>query len=129
MCTSNTNDEDRGKVLSTDEEKKEQKWRSKEEDEDRKLAQELQRREEEVAREANEKQMTKSTDGKAVLAVQDIIAAVNNAKERFISNDPALRDSIEPVTIDDMVFMAKNMLEKQKEFIKEQIPGHIGKIL
>jgi hypothetical protein len=134
MCTSNTNDEDRGKVLSTDKEK-EQTWRSKEEAEDRrakadrKLAQEIQRREEEAAREANEKQMTKSTDGKAVLAVQDIIAAVNNAKERFISNDPALRDSIEPVTIDDMVFMAKNMLEKQKEFINEQIPGHIGKIL
>ena len=74
MCTSNTNDVDRGKVLSTDEEK-DQKWRSKEETEDRKLAQELQQREEEVAREASEKQMTKSTDGKAVLAVQDIIAA------------------------------------------------------
>jgi len=128
MCTSNTNDVDRGKVLSTDEEK-EQKWRSKEETEDRKLAQELQRREEEVAREASEKQMTKSTDGKAVLAVQDIIAAVKNAKERFISNDPVLKGSIEAVTIDDMVFMAKSMLQKQKEFIDKQIPGHIGKFL
>lgn len=128
MCTSNTKDEDKGNVSSTDEEK-EQKWKSKEEAEDRKLAQELKRTEEEVAREASEKQMTKSMDGKAILAVQDIIAAVKNAKEQFISNDTALRDSIEPVTIDDMVFMAKSMLQKQKEYIDKQIPGHIGKFL
>jgi hypothetical protein len=100
---------------------------------DRKLAQELQRMEDEASRKASPTKernlMAKSTDGKAVLAVQEIIALVRTTKERFIDTNPALKGSIEAVTIDDMVFMAKNMLEKQKEFIDNQIPGDIGKCL
>ena len=97
---------------------------------DRKLAQELQRMEDEASRKASPTKernlMAKSTDGKAVLAVQEIIALVRTTKEQFIDTNPAL-GSIEAVTIDDMVFMAKNMLEKQKEFIDAQLPGDIGK--
>jgi hypothetical protein len=100
---------------------------------DRKLAQELQRMEDEASRKASPTKernlMAKSTDGKAVLAVQEIIALVRTTKEQFIDTNPALKGSIEAVTIDDMVFMAKNMLEKQKEFIDNQIPGDIGKCL
>ena len=73
--------------------------------------------------------MTKSSEGKAVLAVQEIIALVNTTKEKFINSDPALKSySVEPVMIDDMVFMAKNMLDKQKEFIRNNLPGKIGTI-
>lgn len=100
---------------------------------DRKLAQELQRMDDEASRKASPTKernlMAKSTDGKAVLAVQEIIALVRTTKEQFIDTNPALRGSIEAVTIDDMVFMAKNMLEKQKEFIDAQLPGDIGKCL
>ena len=100
---------------------------------DRKLAQELQRMEDEASRKASPTKernlMAKSTDGKAVLAVQEIIALVRTTKEQFIDTNPALKGGIEAVTIDDMVFMAKNMLEKQKEFIDNQIPGDIGKCL
>jgi len=100
---------------------------------DRKLAQELQRMEDEASRKASPTKernlMAKSTDGRAVLAVQEIIALVRTTKEQFIDTNPALKGSIEAVTIDDMVFMAKNMLEKQKEFIDAQLPGDIGKCL
>ena len=98
---------------------------------DRELAQKLQRMEDEATRKASltkeRSLMAKSSDGKAVLAVQEIIALVKTSKQQFIDSNPALlRYSVETVTIDDMVFMAKNMLEKQKEFIDEQRPGHIG---
>lgn len=99
---------------------------------DRKLAQELQRMEDKASRKASPTKernlMAKSTDGKAVLAVQEIIALARTTKEQFIDTNPALRGSIEAVTIDDMVFMAKNMLEKQKEFIDAQLPGDIGQL-
>ena len=98
---------------------------------DRELAQKLQRMEDEATRKASPTKerslMAKSSDGKAVLAVQEIITLVKTSKQQFIDNNPALlRYSVETVTIDDMVLMAKNMLEKQKEFIDEQRPGHIG---
>lgn len=34
--------------------------------------------------------------------------------------------SIEAVTIDDMVYFAKNMLDKQQEFIQNNVSGYIG---
>lgn len=33
---------------------------------------------------------------------------------------------IEAVTIDDMVYFAKNMLDKQQEFIQNNVSGYIG---
>ena len=83
--------------------------------------------EEEAARKESVEQMTKSLDGKAVFAVQKIIALVKTAKEKFINSDPALqRYNVKAVTVDDMVFMAKNLLDKQTEFISKQISGQIG---
>lgn len=108
------------------------KRRNKEEEAaDREMAEKLQRMEENAARKASaseeRRQMAKSSDGKAVLAVQEIIALVKAAKERFIDSNRALqRHNVEAVTIDDMVFMAKNMLDKQEEFIHNQISGYIG---
>jgi hypothetical protein len=71
--------------------------------------------------------MTESSDGKAVLAVQDIIALVQTAKKKFIDNNPALQhNNVEAVAIDDMFFMAKNVLNKQQDCIRDQLPSNIG---
>ena len=63
--------------------------------------------------------MTNSSDGKAVLAVQEIIALVKSAAvpEKY---------SVEAVMIDDMVYFAKNMLDLQQEFIQKGVSGYIG---
>mmetsp|Transcript_14838 Transcript_14838/g.26967 ORF Transcript_14838/g.26967 Transcript_14838/m.26967 type:complete len:660 (+) Transcript_14838:184-2163(+) len=100
--------------------------------EDRELAERLQKEEKMAARKASscgrraEKEMTKSSDGKAVLAVQEIIALVTTAKQKFITSNPSLqRYCVEAVTIDDMVYFAKNMLDLQEEFMQKQINGYI----
>lgn len=104
---------------------------SKTEAADRELAEKLQRQENLAANKASarreNKAMSNSSIGKATLAVKEIVALVNNAKEKFLNNNPALtRFSVETVTVDDMVFFAKNMLELQQEFLQKSIPGHIG---
>ena len=98
---------------------------------DRELAERLQAQEDRAAKKASprkeKEEMSASSEGKAVLAVQEIVALVGTVKENIARNHPALgRHSVEAVTIDDMVFFAKNMLDKQGEFIREQISGHIG---
>ena len=133
--------------------------RRKAEEADRKLAQQLQAQEDKAGTKANsrkeKKAMAKSTDGKAVLAVQQIIALVKMAKEKYIDNNVGLnqhihanmnpaymrgaatsaaaaaggsstQETIEAVTIDDMVFFCKNMLEKQTEMIENSVSGFIG---
>eukprot|EP00578_Thalassiosira_sp_NH16_P011193 CAMPEP_0181108426 /NCGR_PEP_ID=MMETSP1071-20121207/17624_1 /TAXON_ID=35127 /ORGANISM="Thalassiosira sp., Strain NH16" /LENGTH=744 /DNA_ID=CAMNT_0023192029 /DNA_START=36 /DNA_END=2270 /DNA_ORIENTATION=- len=96
---------------------------------DRELAERLQAQEDRAAKASPRKEkeeMSASSEGKAVLAVQEIVALVGTVKENIARNHPALgRHSVEAVTIDDMVFFAKNMLDKQGEFIREQISGHI----
>ena len=103
---------------------------SKTEAADRELAEKLQRQENLAANKASarreKKAMANSSYGKATLAVQEIVALVNNAKEKFLNNNPALKKfSVETVTIDDMVFFAKNMLELQQDYVQKQICGHI----
>ncbi|KAL7554867.1 hypothetical protein ACHAWF_018412 [Thalassiosira exigua] len=98
---------------------------------DRKLAEQLQREENLAGKRANarreKKDMTNSSEGKAVLAVQEIIALTKMAKEKYIDRHPALQQhSIEAVTFDDMVFFAKDMLDLQQQFLQKQIPGDIG---
>ena len=103
---------------------------SKTEAADRELAEKLQRQENLAANKASarreNKAMSNSSIGKATLAVKEIVALVNNAKEKFLNNNPALkRYSVETVTVDDMVFFAKNMLELQQDYVQKQICGHI----
>lgn len=129
--------------------------RRRAEEADRKLAQQLQAQEDKAGTKANsrkeKKAMAKSTDGKSVLAVQQIIALVKTAKEKYVDNNVGLhnnmnpaymrgaatsaasgaggssaQETIEAVTIDDMVFFCKNMLEKQTEMIENSVSGFIG---
>ncbi|KAL7524685.1 hypothetical protein ACHAXR_001548, partial [Thalassiosira sp. AJA248-18] len=102
------------------------------EDADRELAEKLQRQEnfafasKKASARKEKKAMAKSSDGKAVLAVQEIIALVKTAKEKYIDRHPALKQhSLEAVTIDDMVFFAKNLLVLQEEFMGKNISGYI----
>ena len=136
--------------------------RRRAEEADRKLAQQLQAQEDKAGTKANsrkeKKAMAKSTDGKSVLAVQQIIALVKTAKEKYIDNNVGLhqhinannitpaymrgatasaataavggssstQETVEAVTIDDMVFFCKNMLDKQTEMIENGVSGFIG---
>lgn len=135
--------------------------RRRAEEADRKLAQQLQAQEDKAGTKANsrkeKKAMAKSTDGKSVLAVQQIIALVKTAKDKYIDNNVGLhqhihannmnpaymrgaaatsataavggnsaQETIEAVTIDDMVFFCKNMLDKQTEMIENDVSGFIG---
>ena len=62
------------------------------ETDDRKLAEKLQMEENlapNEAREREKKAMTTSSYGKATLAVQEIVALVQNAKKKFLDNNPA----------------------------------------
>eukprot|EP00985_Skeletonema_marinoi_P004726 scaffold2051_cov139-Skeletonema_marinoi.AAC.10 len=56
--------------------------------------------------------MTESIEGKAVLAVQEIIAL-------------AKANSADTITQDDMVFFTENMLRLQQEYVLKGINGHI----
>jgi hypothetical protein len=107
---------------------------------DQALAEQLQRIEADAAtkkamkrksrRELEERgKMLNSSDGKAVLAVQEIVALVQSAKDTYINGNSALQQlCVETVAMDDMVFMAKNMLDKQKDFTQGGVSGHIGKL-
>ena len=51
------------------------------------------------------------------------------ARGSATSNASTPSSCIEAVTIDDMVFFAKNMLDKQQEFIQNNVSGYIGKYI
>lgn len=111
--------------------------RRREEAADRELAERLQAQEDLASRKASPRKesaaMKKSSEGRAVLAVQEIIALVKKAKETYIDGNQELlhhfgaaMPSVEAVTIDDMVFFATNMLNLQDDFLRKQVPGFIG---
>ena len=67
-------------------------------------------------------EMGQSSYGKAVLAVQQILQLVNTTvKEKY----PQFKNAIFPVAVDDMVFLAKRMLELQHEFLRNSKGGYI----
>ena len=121
-----TSDEDRDERPSRARRRK----RPADEDADHALAEELQRSEWRAARRAaargrrEEKEMAKHAQGKAVLAVREIIALVAKAKRRFVA-PYTMSYEVEAVTTDDMVFFAKNMLDLQEEFLRQQVNGYI----
>jgi hypothetical protein len=116
------------------------KRKKKEAVEDQALAEQLQRIEADAAAKKAVKrkkrmeleergEMLNSSDGKAVLAVQEIVALVQSVKDKYINGNPALQQlCVETVAMDDMVFMAKNMLDKQEDFTQRRVSGHIGKL-
>jgi hypothetical protein len=112
------------------------KRKKKEAVEDRALAEQLQHAEEDAEKKAKKRRLLKeememlnSSDGKALLAVQEIIALVQSAKGKYINNNQALQQfCVETVAMDDMVVMAKNMLDKQEDFMQRRVSGHIGKL-
>ena len=64
--------------------------------------------------------MTKSSDGKAVWAVQEIIALLNTVEQKYILSNPSLqRYCLDAMKIVDMVYFAKNMLDLQEEFMQK----------
>lgn len=78
------------------------------------------------ARRREEAAMAASSEGKAVLAVQEIMALVRAARERFIDGNPRLgRYRLEAVTVDDMVYFATRMLDLQGEFVSGGANGYI----
>lgn len=100
---------------------------------DRALAKKLQKQEEANAHnvaKANpireQRLMAQSTDGKSVLAVQEIMSLVTEtrAKKKY-KHDPNLVDYIAPVTREDMFYFCKEMLMLQEEFLKKSINGYI----
>ncbi|KAL3944015.1 MAG: hypothetical protein SGBAC_001925 [Bacillariaceae sp.] len=58
-------------------------------------------------------EMTKSSYGKAVLVVQEILKLTKTYQEKY----PNFAHNIGYVSTDDMVFLAKNLLEKQAGFL------------
>jgi len=102
-------------------------------DSDRALAEKLQKKEEAAAHnmaKANplreQRLMTQSTDGKAVLAVQEIMSLVTetrNIAKKY--KNFQLVNYIAAVTREDMFHFAKAMLELQQEFLKQRINGYI----
>ena len=69
--------------------------------------------------------MIQSSEGKAFLVVQEVIALVTEFNDRT-KTGVLWQFSVEFVAFDDMVFLAKNMLNLQQEFTQNQIPGFIG---
>jgi hypothetical protein len=50
-----------------------------------------------------------------------------NCQEKVLDNNPALQHyNVEAVAIDGMFFMAKNVLNKQQDCIRDQLPSNIG---
>lgn len=126
-------EEDASRKSTVREERVQRKRNRDPEAANRELANKLHRMEEDAAmkRKASareeRRQMAESSDGKAVLAVQEIIALVKTAKEKFIDNSRALQQhNVGAVAIDNMAFMAKNMVDKQEDFIRNHISGYIG---
>ena len=97
---------------------------------DRELAEQLQRNEELGSQKSYaidvEKCMCSTTDGKSWLLVQEMLTLIKSAKEQFISDNKWLKHyCVEAVAVDDMVYMAKDMLNKQNEFVKSGVSGYI----
>ena len=97
---------------------------------DRELAEQLQRNEELGSQKSSaidvEKCMSSTTDGKSWLLVQEMLTLIKSAKEQFISENKSLKHyCVEAVAVDDMVYMATDMLEKQNEFVKSGVCGYI----
>ena len=105
--------------------------RPKEGDADRLLAERLQQQENPLSKQASPllaspskelKEMTSSTYGKAILAVQEIIAFVTKTK----TTHPILSQyNVDTVAQDDMVFLAKQMLDLREEFKAKKLPYRI----
>jgi hypothetical protein len=90
------------------------------------MAQKLQQQEDYVSKKASPgtelKEMTTSSYGRAIIAVQEIIAFVNEAK----TTHPLLTQyNVDAVAQDDMVFLAKQMLDLREEFKKKNLPSSI----
>ena len=64
--------------------------------------------------------MKRTNEGRAILAVQEIISLINNFRQTQMGY------SVEAVAIDDMVFFTKNILDKQEEFMQSNISGYVG---
>jgi len=97
---------------------------------DHELALQLQRNEELGSQKSSaidvDQYMSNSKEGKAWLAVQEIITLIKNAKEQFMTNKNGLKEyCVEPVMVDDMVFMATDMLDKQEEYVMAGVNGYI----
>jgi hypothetical protein len=70
--------------------------------------------------------MARSTDGKAVLAVQEIMALVIETRNIATKDkNYHLVNYIAAVTREDMFHFAKSMLELQHEFLRQKINGYI----
>jgi hypothetical protein len=66
--------------------------------------------------------MEKSSNGRAVIAVQEIIALVTEAKKKY----PILAQyNVNSVSQDDMVFLARQILDLQDEFKAKNLPSYI----
>ncbi|EJK58624.1 hypothetical protein THAOC_21237 [Thalassiosira oceanica] len=102
---------------------------SKAEEADRLLALKLQEQEDRASKRANSRKekrlMQKSNEGRAVLAVQEIIALVKRVKDQYVSTSNLRKFEVDSVTIDDMVFFATNMLDLQEEFVRNNVSGFI----
>jgi len=97
---------------------------------DHELALQLQRNEQLGSQKSSaidvDQYMSNSKEGKAWLAVQEIITLIKNAKEQFMTDRNGLKEyCVEPVMVDDMVFMATDMLDKQEEYVKAGVNGYI----
>jgi hypothetical protein len=70
--------------------------------------------------------MAQSTDGKAVLAVQEVFALVDSTRKHAKKkNESHLVNYIAAVTREDMFHFAKAMLELQQDFLQKNINGYI----
>lgn len=99
---------------------------------DRAMAERLQKQEESKAHnvaKANplreQRLMARTTDGRAVLAVQEIMSLVTETRAKKYK-DTNLVNYIAPVTREDMFYFCKEMLILQEEFLKKKnINGYI----
>ena len=93
---------------------------------DREMAKRLQQQEDLTSTKASarreRKNMEKSSYGRAVIAVQEIIALVVDAKKKY----PILAQyNVDSVSQDDMVFLARQILDLQDEFKAKNLPSYI----
>ena len=114
-------------VLQQEEDEEETESRRREEHnrKDMTLAQFLQHEEDARSRKADPNKehtdMTENKTGRAVLAVQRIIELVRELKMKY----PMYATNIDPVATDDMVYLAERLLERQEEFVQDNIPSHV----
>ena len=69
--------------------------------------------------------MAHSIDGKAVLAVQEIMSLVTETRAKKYKHHSNFVDYIAAVTREDMFYFCKEMLIWQEEFLKKNINGYI----